>query len=64
MCMSRSGAWLHLRFTATPGPGRAQERIVLGGHLMPHCLDLQSVHSLLPGPLLLWRWLCLRVNYM
>lgn len=29
-----------------------------------HSLDVQSVHSLLPGPLLTWRWLCLRVNYM
>lgn len=64
MCTSRSSVWLHLRLTATPEPGRAQERTVLGGQLMPHSLDLQSVHSLLPGPLLLWRWRCLRVNHL
>lgn len=29
-----------------------------------HSLDLQSVHSLLPAPLLPPRWLCLTVNYM
>lgn len=64
MCTSRSGVWLHLRLTARPDPGHAQESTVLGGHLVSHSLDLQSVHSLLPGPLLLWRWLCFRVNYM
>ena len=64
MCTSRSAVWLHLRLTARPDPGHAQERTVLGGRLMSHSLDLQSVHSLLPGPLLPWRWLCFRVNYM
>lgn len=40
------------------------ERTALGGHLVSHSLDCQSVHSLLPTALPLWRWLCSRVNYM
>lgn len=55
MCTSRSGAWLHLSLTARPDPGHTQERAVLGMHLMSRCLHLQSVHTLLPDPLPLWR---------
>lgn len=64
MCTRRGGVWLHLSLTARPDPGHTQEGMVLGVHLMSHCLHLQSVHALLPGPLPLRRWLCPGVNYM